>query len=87
MKRKGNVAKGAKRNSSLHLSSHSVHHKKKKEKKRKKLPEPIMEPAKVRITAKFWALLCCCGNPASKNMDRAFGVEPVLLATGGRGGW
>lgn len=84
MKRKGIVSKGAKRDSSLHLSSYFVYHK--KNSKKLKLPESITEPAKLQITAKFWALLCCSGNPASKNTDRTFSFEPVLLARGwGRG--
>lgn len=85
MKRKGIVSKGAKRDSSLHLSSYFVYHKKTKKNKRK-LPESITEPAKLQITANFWALLCCCGNPASKNTDRTFSFEPVLLARGWGGG-
>lgn len=59
---------------------------KKNKKNKRKLPESITELAKLRITANFWALLCCCGNPASKNTDRTFSFEPVLLARGWGGG-
>lgn len=54
------------------------------------LPKLIMETAKPRNTAKFcptaWALLCCRGNPASKNMKRRVGCVLVVMCWRG-GAW